>query len=739
MKFPSICRLAIAVLVFQASSSHAAEPQVLGKALHRFEIGSLIAQDNFANLDQWMVQVEDKASEPQPRVEARDGWLDCYLPSRGATIWFKEKLPTRTTISYEVVCPEGDRAVKGLSARDINNFWLANDPAGGSLFDSAAYTGKFASYDKITGYYASTGGGRAGDANRTIRLRRYPREIEGQRTNHLFLNNRDEDRAHLIRPNEVMTVQLVAYDDLLQYIVDGKVVYELEYGDQGQIESPSAGEEARVLPAIYSEDRFPFYREGYFGFRMVGTHHRYRNFRVHELTPASSGTLTVQSVEELRQAVKQSHRHIRMAPGTHVITELENGTNAIHFTGSHNEIDLTGVKFEVPVSTLRKMEKQRRSDQAVFQLDGDHLTLLGLEIENTYPSGKSEITDFGSYNQHPELHPNRQIVTLRANGDDTTLRGLRLTVRGSSPYGYGNMYGIGGGAVVRLKKHSGILAKGDRAVIDDCRVKMEAFGHAIFFQGGDDILVQNCHVEGELRPSNDLYEEKGEGDFARHFNYQLQWPKEVRGVPIPRDHMINLSEDGIRAYPGTKHVTVKNCRVDKMRAGVKLYLARSAEVTDCVVTDCVVQGYSLPSRGKMVRCAGNAAYGPLLYIHSDFHNNQHIDLTVLPATKSLGDHPLVALKGSKNHIHLHAGQGLSATPPRPIILGYKMRFDFLSTDYPAAPRDFADHFAKYAPDHYRAEGNTLINDTPFPVILGEQARKNTVKSRGPVTNLAKNP
>jgi hypothetical protein len=40
------------------------------------------------------------------------------------------------------------------------------------------------------------------------------------------------------------------------------------------------------------------------------------------------------------------------------------------------------------------------------------------------------------------------MVEIRANGDDFTLRGCRLTVRGSSPYGYGNMYGIGGGAVV---------------------------------------------------------------------------------------------------------------------------------------------------------------------------------------------------------------------------------------------------------------------------------------------------
>jgi hypothetical protein len=296
------------------------------------------------------------------------------------------------------------------------------------------------------------------------------------------------------------------------------------------------------------------------------------------------------------------------------------------------------------------------------------------------------------------------------------------------------MYGIGRGAVIGLKKHSGILAKGARPTIENCHVKMEAFGHAIFFQGGDDILVRNCTVEGELRRSDDLYQEKAKGDLPRRFDYQLQWPDEVKGLPIPRNHMINLAEDGIRAYPGTQHVKVENCRVSKMRAGVKLYLARSAEVSDCVVTDCIVQGYSLPNRGKIVRSSGNAAYGPLLYIHSDSHSRQEIDLTVLPAPHSLGDHPLAALKGSKNRIHFKVGKGPKSQILRPIILGYQLRFDFLSTDFPKVPAGYQKNFAEHAPERYRAEGNRLINETENPVIVGEHSRDNTIKSVGKVTD-----
>lgn len=722
MSFLSGVSTVFLALHLLAPSLFAAEPLVLGKAKDRLEVGKLLTRDDFENLANWEVQVQEREGFERARVEVKDGWLDCFLPGRGATIWFKDRLKTRVVITYEVVCPEPAPAVKGVSPRDINNFWLASDPGGGDLFEDARYTGKFSTYDKIHGYYASTGGGRAGDANRTIRLRRYPREIGGKPAEHLFLNERDGEREQLIRPGEVMSVQLVAYDDLVQYIVAGKLVYEVEYGD----------------PAHYTKDRFPFYREGYFGFRMVGTHHRYRNFRVYELREALSGKITVSSIEELRQAVKKNRCHIRMTPGTYVVEDLENGTNVIEFTGSHNDIDLTEVKFEVPLEVIGKMRRRRGAEQAVLLFTGDKITLSGLEMENTYPDGETKVTDFGSYNQRAELHPRTAMVEIRANGDDFTLRGCRLTVRGSSPYGYGNMYGIGGGAVIGLKKHSGILAKGDRATIKDCYVKMEAFGHAIFFQGGDNILVKNCTVEGEIRRSDELYLEQEPGDLPHRFNYQLQWPDEVKGLPIPKDHTINLSEDGIRAYPGTKHVTVENCRVSKMRAGVKLYLARSAEISDCVVTDCIVQGYSLPSRGKIVRSSGNAAYGPLLYIHSDSHNHQEIDLTVLPSPHTLGDHPLAAIKGSHNRVHFKTAEGPPSPVLRPIIVGYQMRFDFLSTNFPKVPAGYEEHFTKNAPKNYRAEKNTLINDTKNPVILGEQSRANSVTSVGKVTDLGRN-
>lgn len=264
-------------------------PQVLGHGIGLFKIGAKLAQDDFESLENWVVQIQAKDGFPPPIVAPRNNTLDCLLPGRGCTVWFKEKFPTRITITYEVLCPTPDPAIKGVQPRDINNFWMSSDPAepDQGIFDPKHYTGAFGSYDKMHGYYASTGGGGAEIANRTTRMRRYPRKVDGKPAEHVALNDKDEEPGYLITPDKVMKVQLVAYDDVVQYIVDRKLVYQIRRGDKIHIEGRDDAGNPISKEALYDLDRFPVYREGYFGFRMVGTHHIYSNFRVYRLQPAT--------------------------------------------------------------------------------------------------------------------------------------------------------------------------------------------------------------------------------------------------------------------------------------------------------------------------------------------------------------------------------------------------------------------------------------------------------------------
>lgn len=446
----------------------------------------------------------------------------------------------------------------------------------------------------------------------------------------------------------------------------------------------------------------------------------------------------VSTIQGLRDAMSQTSQQVVMKPRTYVVSDLCDSTTVFSLSGSDNVFDLSGVTIEIPLSTLRKMTSKGAHGRASYKILGDRITIKGGAFVNTYPGHKTRVTDFGSYNQESQYHPSGGITEMRVMGDDVRIIACRFIVRGSFPYGYGNIYGIGRGNVVGLKKHCGILIKGDRAVIDGCEVKMEAFGHAIFMQGADRTVVRNTRVEGGVRRSDDLNRETNEGDLAKRFNYQIQWPEEVKGLPIPRDHMLNLTEDGIRAYAGTGHVTVENCHVKKMRGGIKLYMAKSATVSDCEVLDCVIQGFSLPSRGTLTRCRGNAAYGPLLYIHFDKHASQHIDLQVLPAPHSVGDHPLAVIKGRNHDIRIVPEGDFTSDSLRPIIVGYPLRFDFLSVDYPKVPEGYEKHFDRYAPKTYQASHITINNKTVHPVVLGALSCDNKITSAGPVKDYGVN-
>ena len=258
-------------------------------------------------------------------------------------------------------------------------------------------------------------------------------------------------------------------------------------------------------------------------------------------------------------------------------------------------------------------------------------------------------------------------------------------------------------------------------------------------RGADKTLIKNTVIEGAVRPSNDLYTETNDGDLPKRFKYELPIGH-VKGLPIPRDVMLNLTEDGIRAYPIKGSVTVENCIVKKTRGGIKLYLAKGdVTVRNCTVLDCIIEGYSLPSGGKIINCSGNAAYGPLIYMHFDRTSNHQIDLTILPAPHAVGNHAFAAIRGSEHRINLTQADSPIDSTLRPIVVGYKARFQFLTTDYPELPVGYEANFDKhYKNKRYTASNISIKNGTEYPVILGDLSEGNTITSVGPVMDLGVN-
>jgi hypothetical protein len=268
------------------------EIQLRGYALERFIKGPLIHhemlddQSRFAQ--DWIIQQSQMDSNLTRYSRVKEGKLHIHDP-RGTTVWYKTKLAGPVMISYRVTCPSEYNSGTDIVPRDINQFWMTNTPgnedpfAEGGLFDNRTFNGEFDSYHLLNGYYASTGGGNISKNNRTTRLRRYPRTVAGTQVDHVALCSRDDVQGYLIHPDKEHLIQLVAAEDVVQYLFDGKVVYEIKKGDT--VDILNDGNAGISKTGIWGSSPWSWYREGYFGFRMTRTHHVYSDFRVYKLLP----------------------------------------------------------------------------------------------------------------------------------------------------------------------------------------------------------------------------------------------------------------------------------------------------------------------------------------------------------------------------------------------------------------------------------------------------------------------
>lgn len=402
------------------------------------------------------------------------------------------------------------------------------------------------------------------------------------------------------------------------------------------------------------------------------------------------------SLAELRVAVQQSNQEIVMAPGNYNLEDLPSDSMNITCSGSNNIINLTGVYVDVPVGCVRT---------SYILVTGNNNTIIGGEFEDTYRNGITEVTDFSAYNQD---RTNLAIglkgaAVMKIVGDDNLIDGIKLTVRGSFPYGYGSIYGIGANNVFGLDKRCGILITGVRNIIDNVELQQRAFGHGIYMQGdADDNLIRNTLVEGRVRPTVELYSETNSYDLPYRSDYKL--PLEDN-ASIPKDEMLSLCEDGIRMYSGTKSVTVENCTVKKMRGGIRLYLGSEGTVSNSTSIDCGMTNWNMPSGGKITNSFGNFSYAPL----SDFRlgrSNMDIEWTIIPSPHAMGPHNIADIQGDNHDIIFHRTPGPIDTTTRAI----------------AVSGDFSN----------------IVNESEYHIILESSANGNKIISSGPVTDYGNN-
>ena len=413
----------------------------------------------------------------------------------------------------------------------------------------------------------------------------------------------------------------------------------------------------------------------------------------------SAAEVTVDSIQELRRYAALNGNVITMAPGTYPLKKSDRPAvagPAIDFTGSDNTFDFTGVTLEVD-----NRYYNANTYRVLLRIAGDNNLFKHLVVRDT-----------GS------LHTDGGLL-LVWGGVSNTVDGFAFYPKGSTPYGYGSLFGKGADPLVKLKKKSCIKIEGENAILRNTKIVARSYGHCVAMQGAINTLIENCTIEGEMVRTNDILKETT--GLPKELNYMTAW-----GYPIPPDQVISCQEAGIRCYPSgrlsyldnisreTRDVVVRNCTVKRVREGITISDAAGIKrVTGCVVLDCET-AYQM-SEGVIEDCIANFKHGPVFANYADWHRKGKATIRVLHDEPTDGARTLAFLTSTGIDLTLISQGAETYGSDLPIVF---------------AGSDMSVRHGEWMID--TASENKLINHTSHPVILRAKAMNNQVESVGPV-------
>ncbi|MDF7801810.1 hypothetical protein P4C99_20190 [Pontiellaceae bacterium B1224] len=356
----------------------------------------------------------------------------------------------------------------------------------------------------------------------------------------------------------------------------------------------------------------------------------------------------IDSLQQLRAYAPRDHTKVRMKPGVYRVDDAPDH-HFFRFTGNDSHFDFTGVTFEIDNRLFSKfgVVPGKNGFYCVIDLIGDRIIFEGLTTKNIGEESSAQ-----SRNK-----------IFNVVGSEVVLKNIDITTSGSRPWGYGSLYGIFGDSVRKMNGiRVGTPAKNSKLI--NCQVHMRAMGHAIFVQGAENTLIEDCHVDGLLRPTNEILAEKSGYAFEKDF--KARPGPYVEGVnvgldgSILPDEMIAMSEDGIRMYGSggegdvkTGNTTIRNCTVSQMRRGICTGLGPGADtVINCEVTDCVAAAYNVGSGDVLENCRANARYAEALSCPYYGSENAVIDLEILDSRNGLANTVLATINGNGHTITL---------------------------------------------------------------------------------------
>jgi hypothetical protein len=354
----------------------------------------------------------------------------------------------------------------------------------------------------------------------------------------------------------------------------------------------------------------------------------------------------IESFSQFENYIIKDNVKVKLKEGNYQIDDAKS-IRFIEFTGNNSHFDLNGVRFMVDTKLFSRTDLKKSDDgngmYCAIEISGNNVTLEGLYME--------------TYGGQPGRQSKNKLFNIA--GSDVTLKNVEIRTAGSSPWGYGYLYGLGGGDVRKMNGiRVGYPAKNIKLI--GCKVHMRAMGHAIFLQGSENTLIEDCHVDGLLRTTDAILAETSGYGFDKNFyagkGGYIEGTNVADNGKILPGEIISLSEDGIRMYPEYKgnktiNTTVKNCTVFQMRRGICTGLSTSGDkVINCQVRSCVAAGFNVGNNDTLINCSADAKYAEAFCIPYAKAANASVEMEILDSRNGIANNLLAAINGSGHNV-----------------------------------------------------------------------------------------
>lgn len=433
----------------------------------------------------------------------------------------------------------------------------------------------------------------------------------------------------------------------------------------------------------------------------------------------------ISSLEEMVRYAAEDNVEVFMKEGVYVYSDsdlakkmtldrIRNGSSQeyevaalVDFSGNGSIWHLDGVEIGIDTAMHKAFPDRHLFE---FFVSGNNNVIEGLYAR-----------DMG------DTAPVSSAIMIHVAGDGNVLKGLRLFVKGSYPYGYGHLLGKSYPALVNHHKHSSLLVTGRNITLDGCHVETQAFGHGIVLQGAENTIIRNCYVKGQMRTTDEMLAETSGP--AYEIGFRSDYPP---GVILP-GQVKALSEDGLRAYPDgyngrkTKNLTVENTVVENMRSGFDFSaMCGKVEIRGCTAKGCQEKGYSLPDGGVITASNGDSTYGPLLTFVTKDICDCTVELELLPSIcKSCFSERMAEIQGHGHRIVLRQSDSVLNFQGQSIVVGASFWADVHKWRNPDID------ISKWS----GAFDIHLENHTAVPVTLTKYASDCNIVSDAPVSDI----